>query len=39
MEDGSGQPGGVESGAEVLSAANKKTVAFWNVTSYYLING
>jgi hypothetical protein len=37
--DGSGQTGGVQGGADVLSAANIKTVAFWNVASYYLIYG
>jgi len=39
QKDDSGQTGRVKSGDEVLSAANIKTVAFWNVTSYYLING
>ena len=38
-KDVSGQTGGVQGGAEVISAANIKTVAFWNVTLYYLKNG
>ena len=37
--DDSGQTGRVQGGAGVLHTENIKTVAFWNVTSYYLING